>query len=99
MQTNTYKHSKSSVLKLWKTLEKNSFGQLLVSKIVYFKAPFFSSIKPKIIKIEPGCVEVTMKKRRSVQNHINTVHAIAMCNAVELAAGACLDISLTAGMR
>jgi acyl-coenzyme A thioesterase PaaI-like protein len=99
MKSNTYKPSKSPVLKLWKTLGKNSFGQWLVSKIVCFKAPYFSSIKPRFNKIEPGCVIVTMKKRRSVQNHIKTVHAIAMCNAAELAGGTCLDVSLTAGMR
>jgi hypothetical protein len=40
-----------------------------------------------------------MKKRRSVQNHIQTVHAIAMCKAAELAGGTCLDVSLTSSMR
>ena len=99
MQSNLYKPSKSPVLKLWMMLGKSSFGQWMVSKIVCFKAPYFSSIKPRFIKIEPGCVEVSMKKRRSVQNHIKTVHAIAMCNAAELAGGTCLDVSLTSGMR
>ena len=28
-----------------------------------------------------------MKKRRAVQNHIGTVHAIAICNLAEVAAG------------
>ena len=99
MPINTYKPSKSPILKLWKSLGNNSIGQWLVSKIVCFKAPYFSSIKPQFIKIEPGCVEVRMKKRRSIQNHIQTIHAIAMCNAAELAGGTCLDVSLTAGMR
>ena len=99
MQSNSYKPSKSPVLKLWKSLGKNSFGKWMVSKIVCFKAPYFSSIKPRFTNIEPGCVEVSMKKRRSVQNHIQTVHAIAMCNAAELAGGTCLDVSLTSSMR
>ncbi|EAQ64174.1 Phenylacetic acid degradation-like protein [Marinomonas sp. MED121] len=32
-------------------------------------------------------------------NHISTVHAIAMCNAAELAGGTCLDVSLIAGFH
>lgn len=95
----TYKPSKSPILKLWKTLGTSTFGRWLVSQAVCFKAPYFKSIKPRFTHIEPGRVELTFKKRRAVQNHIKTVHAIAMCNAAELAGGTCLDVSLTAGMR
>lgn len=34
-----------------------------------------------------GVSEVSMKHRWSVQNHIKTVHAIAVCNLVEMAMG------------
>jgi hypothetical protein len=40
-----------------------------------------------------------MKKRKSVTNHLKTVHAIAMCNLVELAGGVCTDVSLPHGIR
>lgn len=42
---------------------------------------------------------VSMKNRRRVRNHIGTVHAIAMCNLCELAAGTMTDASVPAGMR
>ncbi len=99
MQLEQYIPSKSPLLKLWKKFGKNAFGRFLVSKIVCFMAPYFSSIKPRFIKVKPGCVELSIKKRRRVHNHIKTVHAIAMCNAAELAAGTCLDVSLKANMR
>jgi len=35
-----------------------------------------------------------MRKRRRVENHLKTVHAIAMCNLCELAGGLCLEVSL-----
>lgn len=35
----------------------------------------------------PNHCEVVIPKRRSVQNHIGTVHAIAMCNGLEMAMG------------
>ncbi|BBM04266.1 DUF4442 domain-containing protein [Microbulbifer sp. GL-2] len=50
-------------------------------------------------KVSAGRVEVLLKKRWSVTNHIGTVHAIAMCNAAELAGGVCLDVSLDRRFR
>ncbi len=84
---------------LWKRLGKSNFGRWLVSKIICFKAPYFSTIKPKFVEVKPGHVELVFPKRRAVLNHINTVHAIAMCNAAELAGGTCLDVSLDSRFR
>jgi len=95
----TYTASKSPALKFWNRLKGTAFGRWLVSQMVCFKAPYFSSIKPSLTRIEPGHVELTFKKRRGVCNHINTVHAIAMCNSAELAGGLCLDVSLDADHR
>ena len=94
-----YKQSKSPFLMLWKELGHARFGRWLIGKILCFKAPYFASIKPKFIQIKPGYVEVAFARRRAVLNHINTVHAIAMCNAAELAGGTCLDISLDGNFR
>jgi acyl-coenzyme A thioesterase PaaI-like protein len=49
--------------------------------------------------LEPGRSEVRFRNRRAVRNHLNSVHAIAMCNAAELVGGTCLDVSLQAGFR
>ena len=95
----SYKPSKSLVLKLWSKYGKNSLGRFFVSKMVCLKAPYFSTIKPIFTKIEPGYVQIQFKNRRKVQNHIRTVHAIAMCNAAELVGGVCLDVSLDAKLR
>ncbi|OUR92150.1 DUF4442 domain-containing protein [Gammaproteobacteria bacterium 42_54_T18] len=95
----TYNPSKSPVLKLWKPLKGSAPGRWLATKAVCFKAPYFLSIQPTLTRVEPGHVELEFKKRWSVTNHINTVHAIAMCNAAELAGGLCLDVSLDSGHR
>lgn len=77
----------------------SSFGRRLASRIVCFKAPYFSTIKPRLTVVEPGRVELSFKNRRAVQNHIRSVHAIAMCNAAELVGGLCMDVSLHADFR
>ena len=94
-----YKPSKSPILKYSKKLGGSSFGLWLLSKVIAFSAPYFRSIRPKFTKLEPGHVEVFFKKRWGVQNHLKTIHAIAMCNAAELAGGTCLEVSLHGDMR
>ena len=94
-----YKPSKSPALKLWKRFGNSSAGRWLVSRIICFVAPYFRTIKPVFTVLQPGHTELVFKKRRAVQNHIKSVHAIAMCNAAELAGGTCLDVSLHGDFR
>jgi acyl-coenzyme A thioesterase PaaI-like protein len=74
-------------------------GKALFSKAVCFSAPYFSSIKPKVHQLEAGKCVISIKKRRAVTNHLNTVHAIAMCNMAELAGGMMTDVSIPKGAR
>lgn len=89
----------SAALKLYQKCISKPAGKSIFSKLICLKAPYFGSIKPKFVDLKPGYCEVTIKKRRSVTNHINTVHAIAMCNACELAGGMMTDVSIPQSMR
>ena len=62
-------------------------------------APYFGSIDPEFITLRPGHAEVRIPNQRKVHNHIGTVHAIALCNGAELAAGTCTDVSIPDGAR
>ncbi len=89
----------STVLNLYNKFDGFPIGKKIFSKLVCFKAPYFGSVKPLFIELEKGRCVISMKKRRSVQNHINSVHAIAMCNISELAAGTMLECSIPRNMR
>lgn len=95
----SYQPSKSPLLAAWKKLGDNAIGRAIVSKALCVKAPYFGTIKPQFVDVQPGRVEVFFKKRRGVTNHINTVHAIAMCNSAEAAGGVCIDVSLDSNYR
>ncbi|APV48390.1 DUF4442 domain-containing protein [Betaproteobacteria bacterium GR16-43] len=86
-------------LAAWNKLEGKPFGKALFTKVICWKAPYFASISPRIEEFRPGFARVSMKKHRAVQNHIGTVHAIAMCNLAEIAAGTLTEISIPASMR
>ncbi|SDG31514.1 Acyl-coenzyme A thioesterase PaaI, contains HGG motif [Pseudomonas benzenivorans] len=74
-------------------------GAAQFSAMIGQVAPYFASIAPQIVELRPGYAEVSFAKRREVLNHIGTVHAIALCNAAELAAGTMTDASIPAGCR
>lgn len=69
------------------------------SKMVCQFAPYFSTIEPTIVDLRPGRAEVQVPFRREITNHLATVHAIALCNAAELAGGMMTDASIPEGAR
>jgi acyl-coenzyme A thioesterase PaaI-like protein len=86
-------------LALWRRLEGLPLGKAAFSRIVCWKAPYFGSIRPRFEELRPGFARVSMRKRRAVTNHIGTVHAIAMCNVAELAAGTMTEVTVPPSMR
>ncbi len=86
-------------LKIYNRVKKLPAGSGLFSWGVCLLVPYFSSIKARFGDLRPGYCQVRMKKRRSVQNHLKTVHAIAMCNMAELAGGTMTDVSIPSGSR
>ncbi|MGZ5110862.1 MAG: hotdog fold domain-containing protein [Usitatibacter sp.] len=86
-------------LAAWLRFEKLPFGKALFSRLISWKAPYFASIAPRFEELRPGYARVSMRKRRAVTNHIGTVHAIAMCNLAEIAAGTMTEVSIPATMR
>lgn len=84
---------------MFRKLGGSTPGRWLFSRIICWKAPYFSTISPIIEVLEPGRCIVRLRQRRSIQNHIGTVHAIAMCNAAELAGGMATEVTIPASMR
>lgn len=69
-------------------------GPEAFTKLIVEGAPYFGSIDPLLTQLIPGYAEVELKKQKKVQNHLGTVHAIAMCNAAELVAGMATTVSI-----
>ena len=87
------------VLDLWNTTSTLPQGQRIFSTIFAQKAPYFASIHPRFTEIRPNHAELVIRKRRSVHNHIRTVHAIALCNGLEAAMGALAEATIPAHKR
>jgi acyl-coenzyme A thioesterase PaaI-like protein len=85
--------------KIYRRLQGVPFGRWLFTRLICLRAPYFGSISPMFRDLEPGRAVVSMRKRRKVGNHIGTVHALAMGNLCELAAGLVMEASLPKAMR
>lgn len=82
------------ILKLQHQLKNVPFGNSIFSGILARFAPYFTTIKPKVVELRPNYMKASMKKRRSVHNHLKTVHAIAMCNLCEFTGGILMEASI-----
>jgi acyl-coenzyme A thioesterase PaaI-like protein len=82
------------ILKLQDQLKSVPFGNSIFSGILARFAPYFTTIKPKVVELRPNYMKASMKKRRAVHNHLKTVHAIAMCNLCEFTGGILMEASI-----
>lgn len=86
-------------LKLYNKLSPRPGGKWLFSRLVCLKAPYFGSIWPSVVEMRPGCAVVELKQRWRIQNHIGTVHAIAVCNLCEMAMGMAAEATIPTNLR
>ncbi|MGB0834228.1 MAG: hotdog fold domain-containing protein [Psychrobium sp.] len=91
--------NKNKILKLYERVSNWPVGQWLFSRMIGFKVPYFNSIDSRIITLKANHCECVIKKKRSVHNHIKTVHAIAVCNGLELAMGMMAEASIPKHLR
>lgn len=91
--------SKPYILRSYEKMLALPFGRHLFSIYAARKAPYFRTIRPLVQKLEPGHCEIALKKRRSVQNHIGTVHVIAVANGLEMAMGFLAEATIPRHLR
>lgn len=84
----------SKLLGLFHAVGPESF-----TTVVCGTAPYFETITPLFRELAPGRAVVSVPFRREITNHLGTIHAIALCNAAELAGGTMTDASIPAGWR
>ncbi|TDR48605.1 acyl-coenzyme A thioesterase PaaI-like protein [Tahibacter aquaticus] len=89
----------SEALRLFRKFGTSAAGRWFYSRLICWRAPYFGSIGPTVELLETGRCIVRIRQRRRVQNHIGTVHAIALCNMAEMAGGLATDATIPASTR
>jgi acyl-coenzyme A thioesterase PaaI-like protein len=84
---------------LYRRAAARPLGKRAFSLLFANKAPYFRTVRPQVRDVRPHHAELTIRKRRAVQNHIGTVHAIAVCNGLEAAMGLLAEATTPPGRR
>jgi len=82
------------ILDNYNKLKDQQGGKKQFSEIVCQITPYFKTIEPEVVELREGYGAWKMHKRREVENHIGTVHAIACCNLCEITAGLTIEVSI-----
>lgn len=83
----TVENTAGATYRAWSKLPNNTIGSTLFSIGMCLRVPYFASVLPRVVALEPGRCEVTAPKWFGVRNHLGTFHAIAACNIAEVAMG------------
>lgn len=89
----------TQVLRLWEKFDGMPMGSRAFSLLFGLNAPYFGTVRPHFTVLRPNRAELTIRKRWRVQNHIGTVHVIAICNGLEAAMGALAEVTVPADRR
>ncbi len=88
-----------AVIVRWNRAKGSSLGRWLFSRAVGRFAPYTGTIGAQIEELELGRSLVTMRDRKSVRNHLRSVHAVALTNLIELSGSLAIIASMHPATR
>jgi acyl-coenzyme A thioesterase PaaI-like protein len=93
------KNVANKTMRVFRLLSRLPFGKLAYSRLLNFYAPYTGTIRAVVTGLRPGLCTTEMKDRRSIQNHLRTVHAIALCNLCEMTMGLVVEATIPYHLR
>jgi len=87
------------LLGAWRRLSPLPGGRWLFTQLVKRMIPYTGSVSPRVEILEPGHARISITQRRALENHLGSIHAIALLNVAEFASGAAMTTALPPGYR
>lgn len=89
-----FDESENELFRAWKLLSSIPGGRKLFSYALGLYVPYTGSIHPDVREVKRGYARVAMADRRRVRNHLNSIHAVALANLIELTGNLALFSSM-----
>jgi acyl-coenzyme A thioesterase PaaI-like protein len=89
----------SIVMEKWKRARGTKLGRWLFSRGVGRFAPYTGTIGARVEALEPGRSSVSMRDRRAIRNHLDSIHAVALANLTELSGSLAVIASMQPNTR
>lgn len=87
------------LLRLWRTLAPLPGGRWVFGLLVKRLIPYTGSVSPRVEVLEPGHAVISITQRRRLEQHLGSIHAIALANVAEFASGAAMTTAMPSGYR
>jgi acyl-coenzyme A thioesterase PaaI-like protein len=89
----------AKLLSAWRRLSPLPGGHWLFTQLVKWMIPYTGSVSPRVETLEPGFARISITQRRRLEQHLGSIHAIALMNVAEFASGAAMTTALPPGYR
>jgi acyl-coenzyme A thioesterase PaaI-like protein len=87
------------VIDRWNRAKGTALGRWLFSRGVGRFAPYTGTIGARVLELESGLSVVSMRDRKAVRNHLNSIHAVALTNLIELSGSLSIIGAMHPGTR
>ncbi|HEX4682795.1 MAG TPA: hotdog fold domain-containing protein [Gemmatimonadaceae bacterium] len=89
----------SAIATWWNRLRGLPGGKRIFSAIVGRMAPYTGTVGARAEELAPGYSRWSLRDRRKIRNHLNSIHAVALVNFAEVTSGTAMMMALPPNVR
>lgn len=71
----------------WDRLSPLPGGRWLFNRMIGRMVPYTGALGARVEELRPGHAKISLTQRRGIENHLHSVHAVALANLVEMTTG------------